>query len=192
VRRIPYGSNLGFLDRTSLEHSHKLLNERNYKKLENICVCRWREGSTYCVTSRDAPNLHLHLKTSSFLVFRIPHEWQSPQTQRFWTLYTNFRTFYNVLFSGVSLLRRCHWLRWLMTGKWRIWADLKWHCSGMSDVSSTMNNLRIVVILSRIVERRVSWLRQRTSMPLNVILFLCGHNWTRIPLSYDSYAKHLA
>jgi hypothetical protein len=25
VRRIPYGRNLGFLDRTSLEHSHKAL-----------------------------------------------------------------------------------------------------------------------------------------------------------------------
>jgi hypothetical protein len=25
MRRIPYGRNLGFLDRTSLEHSHKVL-----------------------------------------------------------------------------------------------------------------------------------------------------------------------
>jgi hypothetical protein len=37
VRRIPYGRNLGFLDRTSLEHSH---NSHNFHFLDdNISIC---------------------------------------------------------------------------------------------------------------------------------------------------------
>jgi hypothetical protein len=38
VRRIPYGRNLGSLDRTSLEHSHKLLIEINYMIIVIIII----------------------------------------------------------------------------------------------------------------------------------------------------------
>jgi hypothetical protein len=44
VRRIPYGRNLGFLDRTSLEHLHKVLHcEYTTAKLVLSCLLRYKK-----------------------------------------------------------------------------------------------------------------------------------------------------